>query len=94
MLFTVIQYLPILEEEVPSHRLELAKKLKHDDGGSDGDTDEDTSDPDPDPDSKADINYYPVSNFVFGLSYTHNFPSKNKSWPKRAKSITTPPPQI
>lgn len=94
MLFTVIQYLPILEEEVPSHRMELAKKLKQNDFGSDGDADEDDGDPEPDTDSKADINYYPISNFVFGLSYKHNFPAKKKSWPQRAKNINTPPPQI
>lgn len=48
MIFTVFQYVPILEEESPSHRVELAKKMNQDDtdGGNNGDTDDDCDDDD------------------------------------------------
>lgn len=92
MVFTVIQYMPILEEETPSHRLELAKKLNQNDPSGDGDTD--TGDDDNDPDVKSDINYYPVSNFIYVHNYKHAFPAKNGSWPNQVETINTPPPQI
>lgn len=31
MIFTVIQYFPLLEEETPGHKIELAKKMKQND---------------------------------------------------------------
>lgn len=51
MLFTVFQYIPILEEENASH-MELSKKMTQDDtDGSDGDTDDDCNDDDSEQDS-------------------------------------------
>ncbi|MBL7932683.1 MAG: hypothetical protein JNL60_12315 [Bacteroidia bacterium] len=48
MIFTVFQYVPILEEESPSHRVELAKKMNQDDtdGSGSGDADDDCDDDD------------------------------------------------
>ena len=91
MLFTVIQYMPVLEEETPSHRVELAKKLNQNDPPAGGDND--GGDDDNDPDVKSDINYYAVSNFICVLNYKHPFPLQHKPWPNQAVTITTPPPQ-
>jgi hypothetical protein len=90
MLYSVFQYFPILEEETPSHRVELAKKLKQNDGTDESGSDEDETDTD----SKEDINYYPVSSFIYVLNYKHNFPPKTDAWPCQFETINTPPPQI
>lgn len=92
MLYSVFQYLPILEEENASHRVEQSKKLKSSDGseGPDGNEDENNHDAD----GKEDINYYPVSTFIYVLNYKHNFPPKTDSWPRQYETINTPPPQI
>lgn len=90
MVFTVIQYLPILEEETPAHRVEN-KKVKENNFPCDGDADEDDSDPDRDP--KADIDYYPVNHFIYVLNYKHVFPHKDENRLQRPSSVTTPPPQ-
>lgn len=58
MIFTVFQYVPILEEESPSKRVELAKKLNQDDtdGSGDGATDDDCGDDDTEADFFLDRN--------------------------------------
>ncbi len=51
MLFTIFQYIPILEEESGSH-MEMSKKMNQDDSdGSDGNTDDDCDDDDSEQDS-------------------------------------------
>lgn len=92
MVFTVIQYLPILEEETPGHRVELTKKMKENYPSSDGDADDDDNDPDPDP--KGDINYYPVSSFIYVLNQPHFFYHKDPARQHRVANVNTPPPQI
>jgi len=44
MIFSVIQYLPLIEEEVPCHKIELSKSANSTDteGGSDAESDGDT----------------------------------------------------
>lgn len=47
MLFTVFQYVPILEEETPGHKVEMAKKMDNTDGDSDGSDDDCDDDSEP-----------------------------------------------
>ncbi len=90
MIFTVIQYLPILEEETPGHRVELAKKT-----GQDDETDSnDSGDDDDSPDEKT--SFYSHQHFTCfnGLMSGHLFYIKNTSYRPPVGSIQTPPPKI
>lgn len=93
MLFTVIQYLPILEEESPSHGLELAKKTKEN-CDADGDDDPEGQDDDPDPDATSDIDYFPISHFVYTLNHDRFFRHQDTGWQHHHGNVSTPPPQI
>lgn len=93
MIFTVFQYLPLLEEETPGHRIELAKKAKAEnpaDGDGD-DTDEDCSDDD---DSEKEYGEYHTGNHTIYFSkhsssgfracnfYKYSLENKNTPPPK------------
>jgi hypothetical protein len=90
MFFTVIQYLPILEEETPGHRVELVKKTGQDDetDGNDGGDDDDS------PDEKTNI--YDQQHFAYfnGMMSAHLFYIKNTSYLPPVVNIHTPPPKI
>lgn len=55
MLFTVFQYLPLLEEENAGHKIELCKKMNANDLDGSGDGDCDSDDDCNDDDSEQDI---------------------------------------
>ena len=89
MLFTVIRYLPILEEETPGHRVELSKKADHNDSADD----DDTNDDDPD-DEKTDL-FFNLGHFsITGLQTEHNFHIKHQAYRFPVANITTPPPRV
>lgn len=86
MLFTVFQYVPILEEEAQNHGVELAKKATEDDSsGNDGD----------ETDSDGDDAIYHSLNFNFTdlNSKTHSYLSFKDSYFSFFQKITIPPPK-
>jgi len=97
MLFTVFQYIPILEEETHAHKVELAKKAKTNDlgsgDGSDADTDADTDSDDDD--SEQEFNYLASSfSASFYMHHTIHFSSGNDLYKYLIESKDTPPPKI
>jgi hypothetical protein len=89
MIFSVIQYLPIIEEEVPCHKIELSKSANSPDtgGGTDSESDGDT---DPLSDSfLSDL--FLTSNTAGGSSSYFNTSDFNYSY--QLNSIQSPPPK-
>jgi hypothetical protein len=87
MLFTVIRYLPILEEETPGHRVEMAKKAQA------SGTPDDTDDDDPE-NEKTDLLYDHCYHSLTGLQAEHNFHIEFRSYRHPVEKIHTPPPQV
>jgi len=86
MIYTVFQYVPILEEEAQNHGIELAKKGTED-NSSDGDGDEIDSD-------SADAIYDHLNfNFASLYSKTHLFKSSVDDYNSFFQKITIPPPK-
>ena len=90
MIFTVIQYLPILEEETPGHRVEMTKKSGQDDesNGNDGGDDDDSTD------EKTGLFYHQHFSCFNGLMSSHLFYIKNTSYLPPVSKIHTPPPKV
>jgi hypothetical protein len=90
MLYTVIQYLPILEEETPGHRVELVKKtvLDNETDGNDGDDDT------PDEDEKTSFYCPPHFTCFNGMVSAHLFYIKNTTYLPPVGTIHTPPPKV
>ena len=94
MLFTVFQYVPILEEETTGHRVELTKKMKQNDLEG-GDSDCTGNDFDNDNDSEQEFNYCDSQN-------THGFKPNAKLLYSNTSSFykylldqkDTPPPKV
>lgn len=86
MIYTVFQYVPILEEEVPHNNTELAKKGTEDDTSGNG-SDETDADGD-------DAIY---DHFNFGLtdlySKTHTYPTNKENYTSFFQKINIPPPK-
>ena len=89
MVFTVIQYLPILEEETPGHRVEMAKKDSQDDtaDGNDSGDDDDTEN------EKTDLYFHPAIKYANLLISAHHFHTKQISYRHPVEKIHTPPPK-
>jgi hypothetical protein len=87
MTFTVLQYMPLLEEEAPAHKAEMAKKtVNNANGGGD-------SADDGDPDSLFYHFFY--SSFTTPCSGYHLFLAGNSSFYKHLlDKIQTPPPKV
>jgi hypothetical protein len=94
MLFTVFQYVPILEEETPGHRVELTKKAKAGDLEG-GDSDTSTDDCDNDDDTAQEFNYY-LSETLSYIKSNSNFAFSDKSdfYKYLLEHIDTPPPKV
>jgi hypothetical protein len=91
MIFTVFQYLPILEEEAPSHRVELVKKAKQLDPTDDGDN----ADDDCDDDAEQDLDYLCAGVYNSFYSFQKSlFNSKNHAYKYQLANIHTPPPKV
>lgn len=92
MIFTVFQYIPLIEEETPGHRVELAKKEKQSDA-TDGDSD--SADDDCDDDTEEDLGYLASTPY-------HSFYSSQKLlyitgdhfYKYLTENINTPPPKV
>ncbi len=86
MLYTIFQYIPILEEEVPHNNTELAKKGSEDDAsGNDGD----------EKDSYGDdaINHYMNFNFTHLYSHSNSYPCNKDDYNSFFQKINIPPPK-
>jgi hypothetical protein len=92
MIFTVFQYVPILEEETPGHRVEMAKKLKQDPTGGNGD---DSSDTDCDDDDSEQDVYLTSANQTDAYYNTikSSFTRSNFSYKFSLQKKHTPPPK-
>ena len=93
MLFTVFQYVPILEEETPGHKVELAKKAKQ--GDMDGDNDGAADDDCDDDDTEQEFNYF-CNSFYNNTFYTQEksrFSVKNNLYKYLLEQKDTPPPK-
>ncbi len=88
MIFTVVRYLPILEEETPGHRVEMTKKAQA--GGAPNNSDTDDDDPD---DEKTDLYFDHCHQSLSGLQPEHSFPTKYHTYLHPVEKIHTPPPQ-
>ncbi|MEO6304691.1 MAG: hypothetical protein ABIP51_16135 [Bacteroidia bacterium] len=87
MLFTVFQYIPILEEETQNHNTELAKKGSEDDtSGNDGD----------ESDSDSDDAIFHSLNFSFTDLYSNTcaYSIKRDNYKSFFQKINTPPPKV
>jgi hypothetical protein len=89
MIFSVIQYLPLIEEEVPCHKIELSKTDNSTDteGGADTESDGDT-------DPLSDIflsELFLTSNLAGGSASYFNTSEFNYSY--QLNSIQSPPPK-
>jgi len=94
MIFTVFQYVPILEEETPGHKVELAKKAKQGDL-SDGDSDGADEDCDGDDDSEQEMNYYCSGAYTsFYVNKKSSFSNGNSFYKYLLEHKDTPPPKI
>ncbi|PBQ34636.1 hypothetical protein CNR22_23610 [Sphingobacteriaceae bacterium] len=92
MLFTVFQYIPILEEEPHGHKVELAKKVKAD-SSADGDDDKDADSDDDD--SEQELNYFFLSEYASLYSnHSIHFSHRNNLYSYLLESKDTPPPKI
>lgn len=93
MLFTVFQYLPILEEEAPSHKTEMAKKGKQNNlNGGDNDSSDDDSNDD---NSEEDLNSLSAT---FYSAYTSagesHFITGNNLYKYLLEQKFAPPPRV
>lgn len=86
MLFTVFQYIPILEEETQTHSTELAKKGNESDG-----TDGDNAEQDTDVDDA--VNAFFDFNFSVTDSGTQFRSSKKEDYNSFFQKINIPPPK-
>ncbi|MBX3163068.1 MAG: hypothetical protein KF900_01190 [Bacteroidetes bacterium] len=100
MLFTVFQYMVIIEEEVPHRKMELVKKQKSDtgSGGGNGDfpADEDPANEEI-PSGYDDTlkGFYENSYFDFYSSASfHSYHSKPVFYSHLTEKINTPPPKV
>ena len=89
MLLSVVQYLPLLEEESPTHRTELCKKAKESDSSGDDDDCED----DHDQDSKTDLFLAPFFSHTFYSGSHINFHYGDLLYQSLASKVNTPPPK-
>ena len=91
MIFTVIQYLPLLEEEVHGARIELAKKDTSSDG-NDGMNDQNDSDNDDDTESDIFLNGIFQSTYINSQALTL-FERSALKYSFQLPSIQSPPPK-
>lgn len=94
MIFTVIQYFPLLEEETPGHKIELAKKMQQNDSmGGDGEQADD--DCDSDDDAARDLNLSYTATYSTPSSNNNSkFARGNTLYKYQLGNIHTPPPKI
>lgn len=90
MLFTIFNYLPILEEETVGHRVEMAKKgnsndCSNNDGENDGDTDDN---------NESAVDAFYETGLLVKLSTAQYFYTKNKSYRHLYANTITPPPKL
>lgn len=91
MLFTVFQYLPIFEEQVPGHKAELVKKVKEsDDSDADDSGDADDSDDSP---VKTELINTLLDYYTFYHIAQDKFYIKVQLYNSLVATITTPPPK-
>lgn len=87
MIFTVFQYVPILEEEAQNHGSELAKKDTEDNSSNSNDGDETDSD-------SNDAIYHSLNfNFTDVNPKTNSYPSFKDCYYSFFQKITIPPPK-
>ena len=93
MLFTVFQYIPILEEETHAHKTELAKKAKKGDlSGGDNDNTGDDCDDD---DTEQEFNYSDSTLFaIFSTDQKSHISYGKTLYKYLLESKDTPPPRI
>lgn len=94
MVFTVFQYVPILEEETPGHRVELTKKVKQNDLEG-GDADCTGDDYDNEDDSQQEFNY--LFSETIGSYKTNTlslYSSTNSFYKYLLEQKDTPPPKF
>jgi len=91
MLFTVFQYLPILEEEAPGHRAELVKKVKESDN-SDADDSGDADDSDNDT-FKTEMISTLSAYYSFSQAAQDKFYMAEPLYQSLISNINTPPPK-
>lgn len=87
MIFTVLQYIPILEEDNVSHSTELAKKAKETDSSDDGDSDTDD-------DITVELSLNDLLDISCQSILSHKIYTKNKIYNYLVENINTPPPKI
>ncbi len=86
MLFTVFQYIPILEEETRAHSTELAKKAGEDDSNGNDDVESDS-------DVDDALNSSFIFNFNMLSSKTTLRATTKKDYNSFFQKITIPPPK-
>ena len=89
MLFTAFQYVPILEEDTPGHKVELAKKNDFTDGDSDSSYD------DFDDESEALFDFLIFSSLISFYSKEYfSFTGNMSIYQHQLGNIHTPPPKV
>ena len=86
MLFTVFQYIPILEEETQGHSTELAKKANEDDSSSNDDVETDS-------DVDDALNSFFIFNFNTVDSKSDLRATTKKDYNSFFQKINIPPPK-
>lgn len=92
MLFTVVQYVPVLEEEAPHAKVDFSKKIKD---TSEGDGGEDST-PDSDADSMTSegiVSGFNI-NWALAVSSVNIYRTNPDFYSSLPGNINTPPPKI
>ena len=93
MLFTIFNYLPILEEETLGHRVEMAKKAKSGEpSGKSGDAAE--SDGDTDDSNESDIDTFYRFALAEKICTAQSYYCKHNSYRHLYANTITPPPKL
>jgi hypothetical protein len=93
MIFTVFQYLPLLEEETAGNGIEISKKTQQQDS-SDGDTASTDGDSNEDDDSEQEMNYCSTNTYALLNVYaTSNFYIPPSFYTYHLEQKDTPPPK-
>ena len=88
MLFTVFNYLPIIEEETPGHLIELCKKQQQKEG-SDTSNDSDTDD-----NTETGLNDYTLFSISSLFSSGQKIADKGSIYRLPYSNSITPPPKL
>lgn len=91
MIFTVFQYIPLIEEETHGNRVELAKKEKQSDPA---DGDNDNTEDNCDDDTQEDLGYLSEHQYrsLHASQHFHSI-SRNHFYKYLRENVHTPPPK-